>query len=96
MKTLIGILGEVPQELVRTQKSWERDERAVETGSKADAGGRTLEAWLEELEKDKLARLSKDIERRTSSSLTGTDLRNRRSKSIQGIANVNHCMSISP
>jgi hypothetical protein len=31
---------------------------------KVDAAGKTLAAWLEELEKDKLAKLSKDIEQR--------------------------------
>ena len=65
MKTLIGILGEVPAGEKRELLEGERGEETQVT-VRGDAGGKTLEAWLEELEKDKLDRLSRDIERRVS------------------------------
>ena len=64
LKTLTGILGEVPS----SEGQASEDGNAVEEATKVDAGGKTLAAWLEELEKDKLDRLQKVIDQRTSSS----------------------------
>jgi hypothetical protein len=66
VKVLITILGEVPEQQPESEQEGKADVRGTRV-VRADAGGRTLEAWLEELEKDKLSRLSKDIERRKSS-----------------------------
>jgi hypothetical protein len=67
VKTLIGILGDLPEgekrDLLEERKQGS-EERLVT--ARADAGGKTLEGWLEELERDKLDRLSRDIERRVS------------------------------
>lgn len=67
VKTLAGILGELPDSPV--QEPEKEKEGSVEGKRKIDAGGRTLQDWLEELEKDKLNKLAADIEQRT------TDLR---------------------
>ena len=70
VKTLIGILGELPDtEIVALEptEGKEEDKKKDAVGQKmerVDAAGKTLAAWLEELEKDKLAKLSKDIEQR--------------------------------
>ena len=87
LKTLIGILGEIPQE----RQTEEVGEEAIieKKRAKVDAGGNTLESWLNELEKDKLSRLSKDIERRISSFLIMTNPRNKCPEPIHGIADVN-------
>jgi hypothetical protein len=63
VKTLAGILGEVP----RTETSI--PSQKMEYGKRADAGGRTLYAWLEELEKDKPADLTRVIRERIASRL---------------------------
>ena len=91
LKTLVGILGEIPQE-TRTEEFAEEANLEMKT-AKVDAGGKTLEAWLDELEKGKLSRLSKDIARRISPALTVTNLRNECTQSIHGIADVNHSRS---
>jgi hypothetical protein len=68
VKTLIEILGDVPDS---PTPEGEPQEDKVDVGpelresQKADAGGKTLDAWLEELEKNKLASLSKDVEQRS-------------------------------
>jgi hypothetical protein len=61
MKALIGILGELPdgQDPLSSRLT-----KVVSAEKKVDAGGKTLEEWLEELEKDKSTRLSKEMERR--------------------------------
>jgi hypothetical protein len=41
-------------------------EAPVAETKKGDAGGKTLEEWLEELEKKKSNRLSRDMDKRTS------------------------------
>lgn len=69
VKTLIGILGELPDTEIVAQeqtegKEEEKREVVGQKMEKVDAAGKTLAAWLEELEKDKLAKLSKDIEQR--------------------------------
>jgi hypothetical protein len=72
VKTLIGILGELPdteivaQEPTEGKEEEEKKEVVGQKTEKVDAAGKTLAAWLEELEKDKLAKLSKDIEQRIS------------------------------
>lgn len=70
VKTLIGILGELPdtervaQEPIERKEEEKKKEAVGKKLEKVDAAGKTLAAWLEELEKDKLAKLSKDIEQR--------------------------------
>ena len=73
VKTLIGILGELPDTEIVAQEPTEgkeeenKKEAVGQKMEKVDAAGKTLAAWLEELEKDKLAKLSKDIEQRIPS-----------------------------
>jgi hypothetical protein len=72
VKTLIGILGELPDSEIVAQEPTEGKEEEKQEGvgqkmEKVDAAGKTLAAWLEELEKDKLTKLSKDIEQRIPS-----------------------------
>ena len=62
VKALVGILGELEDTQHAAPEPMEGKEQKKE---KLDAGGKTLAAWLEELEKDKLTKLSKDIEQRT-------------------------------
>ena len=62
LKTLIGILGETPESQDQVLQL-EKDGKAV-SQQKADAGGKMLTEWLEELEKDKLEKLSTVVERR--------------------------------
>jgi hypothetical protein len=66
VKALIGILGEVSggSEKPMLEEGTQGTDSAL--SARADAGGKTLEGWLEELEKGKLDRLSRDIERRVS------------------------------
>ena len=72
VKALIGILGELPEPQTAAQEPAERTEEeekkepVEQNPGKVDAGGKTLAAWLEELEKEKLTKLSKDIEQRIS------------------------------
>jgi hypothetical protein len=61
VKALIGILGELPDG--QDPLSCGLPE-VVPAERKVDAAGKTLEEWLEELEKDKSSRLSKEMERR--------------------------------
>jgi len=67
VKTLAGILGELPESPVQEPEKKDSSS-AVEDKQKIDAGGRTLQNWLEELEKDKLKKLTTDIEQRTINS----------------------------
>lgn len=68
LKALIGILGEVPSGSAGQAVSEDGERKSAEETAKVDAGGKTLAAWLEELEKDKLDRLQKVIDQRMSSS----------------------------
>lgn len=90
VKALTGILGELPESSAVQEPDVIKDgASAVQGKRKIDAGGRTLEKWLEELEKDKLNKLSKDIEQR----MTTYDTANRRNycvKPISGTSDINH------
>lgn len=66
VKALIGILGEAPEGENRDSLEQGKPGTDALVTARGDAGGMTLAGWLEELEKDKLDRLSKDIERRVS------------------------------
>ena len=66
VKVLVGILGELPDTSIQEQETQNIQDPASGQGKKIDAGGKTLASWLEELEKDKLNKLSKDIDRRIS------------------------------
>jgi hypothetical protein len=65
VQTLAGILGELPDSPVHEPEKEKDSSSAVEGMRKIDAGGRTLQNWLEELEKDKSKKLATDIEQRT-------------------------------
>ena len=58
----------------------------------ADAGEKTLAAWLEELEKDKMDRLQKVIDQRMNQYRETTNNRKQCSKSISRTTNINHSM----
>ena len=71
VKALIGILGELPEMQTATEEAGDgkQKDETEPVGLKlerVDVGGKTLAAWLEELEKDKLTKLTKDIEQRIS------------------------------
>ena len=68
VKALVGILGELPDTSIQEQDTQNNQDvvSGAGKGKKIDAGGKTLASWLEELEKDKLNKLSKDIDQRTS------------------------------
>ena len=66
VKSLVGILGELPDTSIQEGQDTQDVAAAAGQGNKVDAKGKTLTSWLEELEKDKLSKLSKDIDRRIS------------------------------
>lgn len=68
VKTLLEILGDVPGSPVQEGEPQGDEDSAVpelQESTKGDARGKTLGSWLEELEKNKLAALSKDVEQRS-------------------------------
>ena len=74
VKALSGILGELPETQTATEEAGDgkQEDEKEPVGLKlerVDVGGKTLAAWLEELEKDKLTKLTKDIEQRISCSV---------------------------
>jgi hypothetical protein len=70
VRTLIGILGELPdgQDPLSSGLT-----EVVPVEKKVDVGGKTLEEWLEELEKDKSSRLSKEMDQRIPSLTTNAE-----------------------
>jgi hypothetical protein len=98
VKTLIGILGELPDSEIVAQgptegKEEEKQEGVGQKMEKVDAAGKTLAVWLEELEKDKLTKLSKDIEQRIPLlQLNCNNDRNHGIKSVRGIAVFYSCI----
>jgi hypothetical protein len=82
VKVLTGILGELPDSSVEDQEV-QKNTSEVEK-RKIDVRGKTLESWLEELEKGKLSKLSRDIERRIFITNDKANARNHGPKSVSG------------
>ena len=93
IKTLSGILGELPELSMQNQGNEEKEKIEVGPEKKVDVGGRTLADWLEDLERNKLVKLSKDIEQRMSKCNYVVDRRNNRIKPVPRTPGVYYCLS---